>query len=73
MDTFSLHGRSSTIDDDGQDDSGTRASASPAVGVAIMDTDSNDGTAADVVDGESKPDLVKLAQTAIIKQVSVTT
>lgn len=35
-----------------------------------MDTDSNDGSAADVVDGESKPDLYKLAQTAIIKQVS---
>ncbi|XP_059151998.1 POU domain, class 6, transcription factor 1-like [Physella acuta] len=33
-----------------------------------MDTDSNDGSAADVVDGESKPDLVKLAQSAIIKQ-----
>ncbi|XP_013095702.1 POU domain, class 6, transcription factor 1-like isoform X2 [Biomphalaria glabrata] len=33
-----------------------------------MDTDSNDGSATDVVDGESKPDLVKLAQSAIIKQ-----
>ncbi|BFY98912.1 hypothetical protein BsWGS_01952 [Bradybaena similaris] len=33
-----------------------------------MDTDSNDGSAADVVDGESKPDLFRLAQNAIIKQ-----
>lgn len=32
--------------------------------------DSNDGSGADVVDGDHKPDLVKLAQNAIIKQVS---
>ncbi|KAK6166081.1 POU domain, class 6, transcription factor 1 isoform X2 [Patella vulgata] len=33
-----------------------------------MDTDSNDGTATESLNGETKPDPAKLAQTAIIKQ-----
>lgn len=34
-----------------------------------MDADSNDGTATESLNGETKPDPAKLAQTAIIKQV----
>ena len=34
-----------------------------------MDTDSNDGTSPETLNGETKPDPAKLAQTAIIKQV----
>ena len=34
-----------------------------------MDTDSNDGTSPETLNGETKPDAAKLAQTAIIKQV----
>lgn len=33
-----------------------------------MDTDSNDGTSPETLNGETKPDPAKLAQTAIIKQ-----
>ncbi|KAK7109650.1 POU domain, class 6, transcription factor 1-like isoform X2 [Littorina saxatilis] len=33
-----------------------------------MDTDSNDGTSPETLNGETKPDAAKLAQTAIIKQ-----
>lgn len=36
-----------------------------------MDTDSNDGTSPETLNGETKPDAAKLAQTAIIKQVGV--
>lgn len=35
-----------------------------------MDADSNDGTVVEALNGETKPDVVKLAQSAIIKQVS---
>ena len=35
-----------------------------------MDGDSNDGTSTEALNGETKPDAAKLAQTAIIKQVS---
>lgn len=38
-----------------------------------MDVDSNDGTVTESLNGETKPDVAKLAQTAIIKQVRVTT
>ena len=34
-----------------------------------MDTDSNDGTSPETMNGETKPDAAKVAQTAIIKQV----
>lgn len=34
-----------------------------------MDADSNDGTVAEALNGETKPDVAKLAQSAIIKQV----
>lgn len=34
-----------------------------------MDVDSNDGTVTEALNGETKPDVVKLAQSAIIKQV----
>lgn len=33
-----------------------------------MDTDSNDGTSPEILNGQTKPDPAKLAQTAIIKQ-----
>lgn len=36
-----------------------------------MDADSNDGTATEALNGETKPDVAKLAQSAIIKQVSL--
>jgi hypothetical protein len=36
-----------------------------------MDTDSNDGTGTETLNGETKPDPAKLAQTAIIKQVGL--
>ena len=34
-----------------------------------MDADSNDGTSSEALNGETKPDVAKLAQSAIIKQV----
>jgi len=34
-----------------------------------MDVDSNDGTVTEALNGETKPDVAKLAQSAIIKQV----
>jgi len=34
-----------------------------------MDADSNDGTVGESLNGETKPDAAKLAQSAIIKQV----
>jgi hypothetical protein len=37
-----------------------------------MDADSNDGTVTESLNGETKPDVAKLAQSAIIKQVRET-
>lgn len=37
--------------------------------VQEMDVDSNDGTVTEALNGETKPDAAKLAQSAIIKQV----
>lgn len=47
----------------------TKIPPPPGLGLLIMDADSNDGTASEVLNGDTKPDPAKLAQSAIIKQV----